>query len=256
MQTLAIRNTVFGDGIPKICVPITGNTKEEILNHANEIATFQPDCIEWRVDWYENYTNYEDILYLLKELRKLFHEKILIFTFRTKKEGGQAQLSYKEYETLNLSVAKTGLVDFIDVEAFSFGEISETLIDKIHVCGAKVIASNHDFNRTPSFDEMLNRLRKLQNINADIPKLAVMPKSPDDVLTLLNATRTMITEFADRPIITMSMAGTGFISRMTGEIFGSAVTFASVTRATAPGQPHISDLRPALNLIHTMLKES
>ena len=62
----------------------------------------------------------------------------------------------------------------------------------------------------------------MQDYGADIPKMAVMPKSKQDVLTLLSATLEMSEQFADRPIITMSMAGTGVVSRLTGETFGSA----------------------------------
>lgn len=253
MQTLRIRNTVFGDGIPKICVPVTGKNKEEVLKQAVDIAALNPDCIEWRVDWFEHFSDEKEVCSILKELRNIIGDIILIFTFRTKKEGGLAQLPYQEYEKINVNVAKTGFADLIDVEAFSYGEISENLIDKIHRCGTKVIGSNHDFNRTPPLDEMLNRLRKLQNMNADIPKLAVMPKATGDVLNLLVATNTMASEFADRPIITMSMAGVGCISRMTGELFGSAITFASAGQASAPGQPDIASLRTALSLVHNTL---
>ena len=70
----------------------------------------------------------------------------------------------------------------------------------------------------------------MQELGAHIPKIAVMPKTPNDVLTLLDATYTMHTLHADRPIITMSMASTGLISRIAGEIFGSAATFGSGMR--------------------------
>ena len=65
----------------------------------------------------------------------------------------------------------------------------------------------------------------MQELGADIPKIAVMPQCKKDVLTLLEATREMAEEHADRPIITMSMAGTGLISRLCGEVFGSATYF-------------------------------
>lgn len=253
MQTLTIRNTVFGDGIPKICVPITGKNKKEIFENAAEISLLQPDCMEWRIDWFENYSEEKEVLSVLKELRKTIGSTILIVTFRTLKEGGKAQLPYRDYEKLNVHIAKTGYADLIDVEAFSYGEISENLIDRIHLSGTKVIGSCHDFHRTPSLNEMINRLRKLQNMNADIPKLAVMPKTTADVLNLMMATNTMATEYADRPIITMSMGGIGCISRMTGELFGSVITFASVGQASAPGQPDITSLRAALSLVHNTL---
>ena len=84
----------------------------------------------------------------------------------------------------------------------------------------------------------------MQDMNADIPKIAVMPQNKKDVLTLLAATEEMTTNYADRPIITMSMAGTGVISRLCGEVFGSSMTFGAAKKASAPGQMGVNDLTP------------
>ena len=99
------------------------------------------------------------------------------------------------------------------------------IIDGVHAAGVKVVASNHDFHKTPAKSDIIYRLRKMQDMGADIPKIAVMPQNKRDVLTLLAATEEMVTDYADRPIITMSMAGTGVISRLCGEVFGSSMTF-------------------------------
>lgn len=117
----------------------------------------------------------------------------------------------------------------------------------------KVVASNHDFHKTPSQDEIVSRLCKMQELGADIPKIAVMPQNKKDVLTLLSATEEMVREHASRPIITMSMAGTGVISRLCGEVFGSALTFGAVGKASAPGQMGASELRTVLTLLHESL---
>ena len=84
-------------------------------------------------------------------------------------------------------------------------------------------------------------------------KIAVMPQSKADVLTLLSATEEMATNFANRPIITMSMAATGLISRLCGEVFGSAATFGAVGKASAPGQMNAKDLETLLSLLHASL---
>ena len=97
------------------------------------------------------------------------------------------------------------------------------------------------------------RLHKMQELNADIPKIAVMPTYKKDVLTLLSATEEMYTDYADRPIITMSMAGTGVISRLCGEVFGSALTFGAAKKASAPGQMGVEDLKTVLELLHKSL---
>ena len=74
--------------------------------------------------------------------------------------------------------------------------------------GTKRQGQNHDFAKTPEKDEIVRRLRKMQSLDADIPKIALMPTCKRDVLTLLEATLEMSEQYADRPIITMSMAGT------------------------------------------------
>ena len=56
------------------------------------------------------------------------------------------------------------------------------------------------------------------------------------VLTLLAATEEMTADYADRPIITMAMAGLGSISRISCEIFGSCMTFGCGEAPSAPGQ--------------------
>ena len=93
----------------------------------------------------------------------------------------------------------------------------------------------------------------MQKLGADIPKIAVMPQSKEDVLTLLAATEEMNRKHADRPIITMSMAGTGVISRLCGEVFGSALTFGAARKASAPGQMGVEDLAQVLSLLHKSL---
>ena len=115
------------------------------------------------------------------------------------------------------------------------------------------MASNHDFFKTPDKDDIVGRLRKMQDLGADIPKIAVMPQNKKDVLTLLAATEEMASEYADRPIITMSMAGTGLISRLCGEVFGSALTFGAAKKASAPGQMGVNDLSTVLELLHNAL---
>ena len=171
-------------------------------------------------------------------------------TFRTSKEGGEKAIEPAAYAELNIKAAQTGYVDLIDVEIFTGDEIVKKIIDGAHAAGVKVIASNHDFFKTPAKADIIYRLRKMQDMNADIPKIAVMPQNKKDVLTLLAATEEMTTNYADRPIITMSMAGTGVISRLCGEVFGSSMTFGAAKKASAPGQMGVNDLSTVLDLLH------
>ena len=48
-------------------------------------------------------------------------------------------------------------------------------------------------------------------------------------------------------------AGTGVISRLCGEVFGSALTFGAAGKASAPGQMGVEDLKTVLALLHKSL---
>ncbi|MDY5845656.1 MAG: type I 3-dehydroquinate dehydratase [Bariatricus sp.] len=250
MNSLKIRNVTIGEGVPKICVPIVGMTREDILCEAGKIADSSADIVEWRADWYEDVFNPEESVGVLKELRGILKEMPILFTFRTAREGGEKEIAPEDYASLNLKAAESGCADLIDVEAFTGDEIVEKMIEGIHKCGAKVIASNHDFEKTPGREEIVRRLLAMQDAGADIVKIAVMPRTRRDVLTLLEATEDMREQYADRPFITMSMGRIGGISRLCGETFGQAVTFGASGMTSAPGQMQAEDLKKALMMLH------
>ena len=251
MKPVVVRNVAIGEAIPKICVPIVGKTIDEILNQAKHICEIGADVVEWRVDWFEEVNNYESVENAAKQLRDILGETPILFTFRTAKEGGERAIEPDEYVELNEKIAKSGYVDH--VEAFTGDTYVEKVVKTSHECGVKVIASNHDFRKTPPKAELISRMRKMQELGADISKIAVMPQSTEDVLTLLSATEEMRRCYADRPVITMSMAGTGVVSRMCGEVFGSALTFGAAGKVSAPGQIDVEELRTVLGIIHKSL---
>ena len=249
-QSIQVRNIIIGSGIPKICVSIIEKTKKEIWKQAEKISACGCDLLEWRIDWYQEEREEEDIIHILKHIREIIKEMPLLVTLRTKKEGGEEEINFEDYQKQMLFLSSCGYVDIIDIEAFSFGRDMKTLIKQIQKNHCLVIASYHDFFQTPSKKEILNRLISMQDLNADIIKIAVMPKEKKDVIILLDATQEMLEKYAVKPIITMSMNGMGCISSICGELTGSAVTFASVGTASAPGQLPIQELKTTLELIH------
>ncbi|MBK4329426.1 type I 3-dehydroquinate dehydratase, partial [Enterobacter hormaechei] len=50
-------------------------------------------------------------------------------------------------------------------------------------------------------------------------------------------------------LITMSMGKSGGVSRVTGRLFGSAMTFGTVGQASAPGQIAIAKLREVMDTL-------
>lgn len=214
------------------------------------------ELIEWRADFFDDVLNEQKVQETLKALRQIIKDIPLIFTIRTDAEGGKIGISGADYANLLTFVAGTGEADIIDVELFIDGANIGELVQDIHAFGVLVIMSNHNFQETPEKDEIIHRLCKMQELGADLPKIAVMPNSPADVLSLLCATEEMTRKYAMKPLVTMSMGGLGSISRLSGEVFGSSMTFGSAGKSSAPGQISVSELKQCLQTIHSSLDKS
>lgn len=252
MKTVKLRQVEVGAGTPKVIVPIVAASREGILEKAREFKNHALHVVEWRVDFYEGVFDIPQVLETLAALRAELGDTPILFTFRTKREGGEKDISAEDYIALNTAVAQSGNADAIDVEIFSGDDVVRRCIDAVHAAGKAVVGSNHDFDKTPAKADLIYRLRKMQDMGADIPKIAVMPQSAADVITLLDATQEMHSQYADRPIITMSMSS-GVISRLCGECFGSSMTFGMVGQASAPGQIPVEQLNTAIDILHQAL---
>lgn len=250
MKIVSIRDIHIGEGVPKIIIPLMGKNVEQLLEEIKTIKPAAPDIVEWRADVLEEIENLAVVKETLSTIRDALFPIPLLFTFRSHREGGNKIIEDTYYKELLENVIGTKAIDLVDVELFS-SNVSE-IVETAYAHDVYVVMSNHDFEKTPVKEEIVWRLRRMQELGAHIPKIAVMPKIPTDVLTLLDATYTMSNLYADRPIITMSMAATGAISRMAGQVFGSAATFGSGVEASAPGQIPAEELRKTLNLLRTI----
>ena len=250
MGTVMMGKQEIGAGMPKVIVPIVAKDAAGIEAKGKELTAYTMDVVEWRVDFYEDVFDIEKTVETAKKLRAALGDTPILFTFRTKKEGGEKEIDMDTYTALNKAMAESGYVDAIDVEIFSGDDVVKTNIDNIHAAGKVVVGSNHDFFKTPDKEDLICRLKKMQDMGADIPKIAVMPQSIADVLTLQAATDEFAHEIADRPIITMSMGPKGVITRIAGELFGSSMTFGAVGQVSAPGQIPVEKLQAAMAILH------
>ena len=236
MKTVKVRDLILGDGNPKVCIPLTGRNTEEIEEQLEKIFQAPFDLLEWRADYFEDIQKPGCMEKILELLRERLGEKPLLFTFRTKAEGGEQDISEEGYVTVCVLAAVSRMADLIDVE-INRGEILlKALADQIHALGCKVIASCHDFKQTPSKEDLIAVILRMQELGADITKYAVMPQKEQDVLDLLQASLDLKLQYADRPFITMSMSRLGSVSRLAGSLTGSALTFAAAGKTSAPGQ--------------------
>lgn len=253
MRTVQLKNVTLGEGRAKVIVPITGRDAEELVAQATELAKHELDVVEWRVDFFADALDPDAVLAVAEPVVAALGGKPVLFTFRTKGEGGEQAIEPAAYVELNTRLIASGLVDAVDVELYYDAEAGDAVIAAAHEHGVAVVGSNHDFAATPAADEIVRRLVAMQQRGCDVAKLAAMPTSQADLVTMLGATATMATEHADTPVLTMSMSGRGVITRIAAQVFGSCATFAMVGRASAPGQVPVEDIQPILALVDANL---
>ncbi|MBP3731301.1 MAG: type I 3-dehydroquinate dehydratase, partial [Mailhella sp.] len=233
MDAVNIGDVSLGAGRPRIIVPLTGRSPDELCGEAKELAFLPADVAEWRIDFLPAETIRDTSLLRILQMLRSESKTPLLATCRSLREGGLYCASESEYACLCGRLCGTGMIDAIDVEAFSSDvEVVRGIIACAHDCGVTVVASSHDFSATPDREEIIRRLCFMQDsLGADILKIAVMPQKPADVLTLLSATDEMLALHAKKPLITMSMGPLGVISRVSGQFFGSCATFGCARQA-------------------------
>lgn len=256
----------IGVGKPKICASITETDRKSIIAAADILLQKRIDIVEWRIDFYGEADQWEMVEGTLHRLSRTLGDTPLMVTFRTKAEGGEREIDSEEYYELLGKLATSGCVQMIDVEIFKdlpYEELAQKektgqlqveyeqmyrWIEQLrsHVV---VVGSYHNFDFTPSEEELEKRLQLIAGTGVDIPKLAVMPQDKADVLRLMSFTLRE-TEQRDQPLITMSMGKLGSVSRVMGEAFGSAVTFGSIGQESAPGQLPVNRLQEMLDWVH------
>ena len=221
----------------KIVVPIMPRSLEDVAAIDLERLT-DADIIEWRADFLPK----EEILRVAPAVFEKFVGRELIFTLRTRAEGGNIDLSDQEYVALIKEIAAHYHPDFIDFEYYSHRTVFEQMLDF-----PNLVLSYHNFEETP--ENFLEIMSELTSLSPAVVKMAVMPKTEQDVLDVMNYTRGFKTLNTGQAYATMSMGDLGILSRLAGRITGSCWTFASLDEASAPGQVPLASLKKFLEVL-------
>ncbi|MFC6169732.1 type I 3-dehydroquinate dehydratase [Loigolactobacillus jiayinensis] len=242
-----LRQVPLGDGVPKTCVPLTAKALNQVIPQLVPLIAAKPDLIEWRLDDLEDLSEMTQLLTTLQQVRQQLGELPLLVTFRSQAEGGNGSLSSAAYQNLVQQLIHSGCIDAVDIELSRGGYVAD-LCELARLAGVVTVVSAHDFKQTPSVVALVTLLQQMAQQGAAVVKVAVMPQSAQDVLNLLQATLTAKQQL-EQPMITMAMGKLGQITRLAGSTFGSAVTFATVTASSAPGQLPLAVLQQLLPLL-------
>lgn len=247
---LVVRGQVLGGPLPLVCIPLVGKNREVIAQEGRNISVIRPDIVELRIDAWDFVEDVEQSVAMISSIRDAAGALPIILTCRGHWEGGFKEVSDEAKFRIYERAVERGLVDFIDVE-LAYGEQKIGEVRRL-LSGTSVflIVSSHDFKKTAAEEELRRVLTDQIRAGADVAKLAVMPQREEDVLTLLSATLAVRRAHPGVPLITMSMGGLGAVSRVVGGHYGSDLTFAVGSQASAPGQIPVDTLRQCLSVLY------
>ncbi|GAB4211498.1 MAG: type I 3-dehydroquinate dehydratase [Rhodoferax sp.] len=241
---------IAGGKFPLICTPLVGRTLDKLMAELAVVLHKQPDVLEWRVDFFEQIGDSAAVVAAAAAIKKEAGKTPLLFTRRSVIEGGE-QIALTEAQVLTLysAVCASKTIDLIDYElANDTAHIARVReVAKAH--GIALVLSFHNFSYTPGFDTLVDKFLRAEQLGADVAKVAVMPRDPDDVLTLLRATHTASQKLRI-PLISMAMGPLGAVTRLVGGLFGSSLSFAVGAAASAPGQVPMEDLHTVLSILN------
>jgi 3-dehydroquinate dehydratase-1 len=244
-----IRNAEFGGTRPLICVPLVAGDATQLLQQATFAHSLSPDVVEWRADSFDD-LSIGSVGRAAHAVRAVLDREALIFTLRASSEGGARPLSQDVRLDVIRAAIESGDVDIVDLELSNGREFLAPMRRVAREHTVRVILSFHDLQATPGHDVLVATISDMVGQGADIAKIACMPREPGDVLRLLEVTLTARRMFPAIPLCTMSIGNLGVLTRAAGFLFGSDMSFAVGTAASAPGQIPIAELRAMIEALH------
>ena len=274
-----IGNHVLSTTSPAVIIPLVSPNLESLERDLKNLPSDGYDLIEWRLDLLNfikleaskglkklksvdtsaetavqslseqqiSFSKNDHLQFLRtgKDIIRQYTQCPIIWTFRSTREGGTTPSSDEYYiELLNL-LLENKLADAVDVEWTIPEEDKDSLLSLAKTKGITTLLSSHNFNYTPSSEEILQQMKQMTTTNTDIIKVAVMARNHGDVVNLWQAMN-CFRQFSDRALVTMAMGGIGVLSRVCGHWYGSTCTFSAVGRGSAPGQLNIDKLNTLL----------
>ena len=222
----------------KLVVSVMPKSLEEAQG-IDAMRYIDADIIEWRADFLPK----EAILQVAPAIFEKFAGRELLFTLRTRAEGGEIDLSSEDYVQIIKDVAQLYQPEYLDFEYFAHKDVFEQMLDF-----PNLVLSYHNFQETP--DNMMEILSELTSLTPKVVKVSVMAHTEQDVLDLMNYTRGFKTLNPEQDYVTISMGKIGKVSRITSDVTGSSWSFASLDVVSAPGQISLSNMKKIREILN------
>lgn len=133
---------------------------------------------------------------------------------------------------------------YVDIDSELPEAVKAKVIPWVKNSTSDLILSFHNFNETPSFEDLHEKAKQLYRDGADVVKMACMAHTEEDNLTMMDLYR------EHKRLIAFCMGEEGRESRVTSLFFGEKISYAapSEKEAVAPGQLTYAELAGLLNI--------
>ena len=217
--------------VAKICVSIAASTPSAMKELSEDAFSRGADFVELRFDFLKP----EDLSTALARVGEFKDDSI--FTLRSKAQGGRFSGSEQDrLDWLRKMIEQRPML--VDIELDALRENDE-LADFIDSHRTPILVSWHDFNQTPSSEELADLLSEMR-VYSNFVKVVTTAKGVADSIRLLHLYETTV----DLNAIIFAMGEAGVMSRVLCGVVGNApFTYASLDEAVAPGQLNVRDLR-------------
>jgi len=213
---------LFGTGLRRICAVAAASTAAEMAKLVRS-AIKQTRTVELRLDWLGSDAERARFLAWLKKSR--FSSATFVATCR-RREGGGKFAGGVDRELYWLIQAREAGCQWCDLEVETLRKLPGQSVREYPV-PSRVMLSVHDFERTPNLPRSINP-PALGGVDA--VKIAAEARTIHDSVRLLRLAR------SSRNFIAVPMGEVGLPARILALRGGSALAYAPVAAATAPGQ--------------------
>ena len=232
---------LFGIGLQRICAVVAAGTASE-MSKLLRSALRHTRTVEFRLDWLSSDAERVRFLGWLRNRRPW--NATFIATCR-RREGGGKFAGGVDRELYWLIQAREAGCQWCDLEVQTLRKLPDQSVREYAV-PPRVLLSIHDFERTPDLPRSVSLSA---HGGADAVKVAAEARTIRDSVRLLRLARN------SKNFVAVPMGETGLPARILALREGSALAYAPVAAATAPGQVSLDEMKH-LYRAHTLTRRT
>ncbi len=220
---------LFGTGLRRICAVVAASTADEMSRMVRS-ALKQTRTVELRLDWLSSDA---ERARFLDWLRKGQPRNATFLATCRRREGGGKFAGPVDRELYWLIQAREAGCQWCDLEVETLRKLPGQSVREYPV-PPRVLLSLHDFERTP---DLPRRMNPPAHGGVDAVKIAAEARTIQDSVRMLRLARN------SKNFVAVPMGEAGLPARILALREGSALAYAPVAEATAPGQVSLDEMK-------------